>query len=91
MLVKEDGTTAKMATGMLLSIQSDDGNSMGCFVDATGNIIATGSYEVYYMLGTDGKLHAHFVNPNGYFLKGVQTINGQIVTFNAEGEMVGVQ
>ena len=89
-LVKEDGTTAKMATGMLLAIENADGTSVGCFVDATGKTIATGAYEVYYMLGTDGKLHAHFVNPQGYFMTGIQVINGQTVTFNAVGEMVSV-
>lgn len=89
-LVKEDGTTAKMATGMLLAIENADGTSIGCFVDATGKTIATGAFEVYYMLGTDGKLHAHFVNPQGYFMTGIQVINGQTVTFNAVGEMVSV-
>lgn len=89
-LVKEDGTTAKMAPGMLLVIENADGTSIGCFVDANGKIIATGAYEVYYMLGTDGKLHAHFVNPQGYFMTGIQVINGQTVTFNAVGEMVSV-
>lgn len=89
-LVKEDGTTAKMATGMLLSIENADGTSVGCFVDATGKTIATGAFEVYYMLGTDGKLHAHFVNPQGYFMTGIQVINGQTVTFSAVGEMVSV-
>ena len=89
-LVKEDGTTAKMATGMLLSIENADGTSVGCFVDATGKTIATGNFEVYYMLGIDGKLHAHFVNPQGYFMTGIQVINGQTVTFNAVGEMVSV-
>ena len=89
-LVKEDGTTAKMATGMLLSIENADGTSVGCFVDATGKTIATGAFEVYYMLGTDGELHAHFVNPQGYFMTGIQVINGQTVTFNAVGEMVSV-
>ena len=89
-LVKEDGTIAKMATGMLLAIENADGTSVGCFVDETGKTIATGAFEVYYMLGTDGKLHAHFVNPQGYFLTGIQVINGQTVTFNAAGEMVSV-
>ena len=89
-LVKEDGTTAKMATGMLLAIENADGTSVGCFVDATGKTIATGAFEVYYMLGTDGKLHAHFVNPQGYFMTGIQVINGKTVTFNATGEMVSV-
>ena len=89
-LVKEDGTAAKMATGMLLAIENADGTSVGCFVDATGKTIATGAFEVYYMLGTDGKLHAHFVNPQGYFMTGIQVINGQTVTFNAVGEMVSV-
>lgn len=89
-LVKEDGTTAKMATGMLLAIENADGTSVGCFVDATGKTVATGAFEVYYMLGTDGKLHAHFVNPQGYFMTGIQVINGQTVTFNAVGEMVSV-
>lgn len=89
-LVNEDGTTAKMATGMLLAIENADGTSVGCFVDATGKTIATGAFEVYYMLGTDGKLHAHFVNPQGYFMTGIQVINGMTVTFNATGEMVSV-
>lgn len=89
-LVKEDGTTAKMATGMLLAIENADGTSVGCFVDATGKTIATGAFEVYYMLGTDGKLHAHFVNPQGYFMTGIQVINGMTVTFNTVGEMVSV-
>ena len=89
-LVKVDGTTAKMAPGMLLVIENADGTSIGCFVDANGKIIATGAYEVYYMLGTDGKLHAHFVNPQGYFMTGIQVINGMTVTFNAAGEMVSV-
>lgn len=89
-LVKEDGTTAKIAPGMLLSIENADGTSVGCFMDATGKTIATGNFEVYYMLGTDGKLHAHFVNPQGYFMTGIQVINGMTVTFNATGEMVSV-
>lgn len=89
-LIKEDGTTAKMAPGMLLVIENADGTSIGCFVDANGKIIATGAYEVYYMLGTDGKLHAHFVNPQGYCMTGIQVINGMTVTFNAAGEMVSV-
>ena len=89
-LVKVDGTTAKMAPGMLLVIENADGTSIGCFVDANGKIIATGAYEVYYMLGTDGKLHAHFVNPQGYCMTGIQVINGMTVTFNAAGEMVSV-
>ena len=89
-LVKEDGTTAKMATGMLLTIENADGTSVGCFVDETGKTIATGAFEVYYMLGTDGKLHAHFVNPQGYFMTGIQLVNGQTVTFNVLGEMVSV-
>ena len=87
-LVKVDGTTAKMAP--LLVIENADGTSIGCFVDANGKIIATGAYEVYYMLGTDGKLHAHFVNPQGYCMTGIQVINGMTVTFNAAGEMVSV-
>lgn len=89
-LVKVDGTTAKMAPGMLLVIENADGTSIGCFVDANGKIIATGAYEVYYMLGTDGKFHAHFVNPQGYCMTGIQVINGMTVTFNAAGEMVSV-
>ena len=79
-----------MAPGMLLSIENADGTSVGCFMDATGKTIATGNFEVYYMLGTDGKLHAHFVNPQGYFMTGIQVINGMTVTFNAIGEMVSV-
>lgn len=89
-LVKLDGTTTKMAPGMLLAIENADGTSIGCFVDANGKIIATGAFEVYYLLGTDGKLHAHFADPQGYFMTGVQVINGQTVTFNALGEMVSV-
>lgn len=89
-LVKVDGTTAKMAPGMLLVIENADGTSIGCFVDTNGKIIATGAFEVYYMLGTDGKLHAHFVDPQGYFMTGIQVINGMTVTFNALGEMVSV-
>lgn len=79
-----------MTPGMLLVIENADGTSIGCFVDANGKIIATGAYEVYYMLGTDGKLHAHFVNPQGYCIIGIQVINGMTVTFNALGEMVSV-
>ena len=67
-----------------------NGTSVVGFVDVTGKPIATGAFEVYYMLGTDGKLHAHFVNPQGYFMTGIQVINGQTVTFNAVGEMVSV-
>lgn len=91
-LVKEDGTTAKMAPGTLLCIRTNEGLTLGCFVDeeGDGHVIATGRNEVYYLLGTDGKLHAHFVDAQGYFLTGIQVINGHTVTFNAEGEMVSV-
>lgn len=89
-LVKVDGTTAKMTPGMLLAIENADGTSLGCFVDANGKIIATGAFEVYYLLGTDGKLHAHFVDPQGYFMTSIHVINGMTITFNAVGEMVSV-
>lgn len=91
-LVKEDGTTAKMAPGTLLCIKTTEGLTLGCFVDeeGDGHVIATGRNEVYYLLGTDGKLHAHFVDAQGYFMTGIQVINGHTVTFNAEGEMVSV-
>lgn len=91
-LVKEDGTTAKMAPGTLLCIKTNEGLTLGCFVDeeGDGHVIATGRNEVYYLLGTDGKLHAHFVDAQGYFMTGIQVINGYTVTFNAEGEMVSI-
>ncbi|ETP73058.1 hypothetical protein UYO_0941 [Lachnospiraceae bacterium JC7] len=95
--VSADGTTVTTVSGEtfavtsapVLVITSENGQSMGCFVDPqTGAPVATGKTEVYYQLGADGQLHAHWVNPQGFFYTGTVDINGQMFTFNEEGIMI---
>ncbi|WP_036607576.1 hypothetical protein [Oribacterium sp. P6A1] len=83
------GETFAVTSAPVLVITSENGQSMGCFVDPqTGAPVATGKTEVYYQLGEDGQLHAHWVNPQGFFYTGTVEINGQMFTFNEEGIMV---
>lgn len=95
--VSADGTTVTTVSGEtfavtsapVLVITSESGQSMGCFVDPqTGAPVATGKTEVYYQLGEDGQLHAHWVDPQGFFYTGSVEINGQMFTFNEEGIMI---
>lgn len=96
--VSADGTTVTTENGQVVTlttapvyIVSTNGQSIGCFINPETNApIATGQTEVYYELGEDGQLHAHWVDPNGYFYTGTVEMNGQMVTFDNEGIMINV-
>ncbi|WP_352397915.1 hypothetical protein [[Clostridium] aminophilum] len=84
----EDGRTFSVISAPSLMI-TENGVTRGYFLNADGmGPIATGKTEVYYCLGEDGQLHAHWVDPNGYFYVGTVEIDGQTHTFNDEGEEV---
>ncbi|WP_352397914.1 hypothetical protein [[Clostridium] aminophilum] len=84
----EDGRTFAVISAPSLMI-TENGVTRGYFLNADGTgPIATGKTEVYYCLGEDGQLHAHWVDPNGYFYVGTVEIDGQTHTFNDEGEEV---
>ena len=84
----EDGCTFAVISAPSLMI-TENGVTRGYFLNADGTgPIATGKTEVYYCLGEDGQLHAHWVDPNGYFYVGTVEIDGQTHTFNDEGEEV---
>ncbi len=81
----ENGETYSVTNAPILIITSSEYRG-GCFVDLnTGKPIATGETEVYYQLGEDGQLHAHWVDPNGFFYNGICYVNGQYCDFNNEG------
>ena len=85
-----DGVTYYVCSAPCYLITMADGSTIGCFLDpATGLPIATGTYMLYFQLGADGQMHAHWVNPAGFFVSGLQTINGITANFNAFGEMIG--
>ena len=88
-VVSADGTTTiAVSTAPILVIRKD-GVSLGCFVDpTTGKPVATGYTTMFYALGADGQLHLHFVNGQGFFLTGVQTVNGQVYNFDAQGQVI---
>jgi len=88
-VVSADGkTTIAVSTAPILVI-TKDGVSLGCFVDpTTGKPVATGYTTMFYALGADGQLHLHFVNGQGFFLTGVQTVNGQVYNFDAQGQVI---
>ncbi|MDT3843183.1 MAG: hypothetical protein LIV11_01180 [Bacillota bacterium] len=84
----EDGRTFSVISAPSLMI-TENGVTRGYFLSADGTgPIATGKTEVYYCLGEDGQLHAHWVDPNGYFYVGTVEIDGQTHTFNETGEEV---
>ncbi|SET20972.1 hypothetical protein SAMN04487771_10088 [[Clostridium] aminophilum] len=84
----EDGRTFSVISAPSLMI-TENGVTRGYFLNADGTgPIATGKTEVYYCLGEDGQLHAHWVDPNGYFYVGTVEIDGQTHTFNETGEEV---
>ena len=88
-VVSADGkTTIAVSTAPILVI-TKDGVSLGCFVNpTTGKPVATGYTTMFYALGADGQLHLHFVNGQGFFLTGVQTVNGQVYNFDAQGQVI---
>ncbi len=86
-----NGLTYPVLTSPMLVITNADGTTMGCFTDPmTGNPIATGTDMVYMCLGADGQMHAHWVNPAGFFYTGVVIMNGFTITFSETGEMISV-
>lgn len=75
---------------LTMFVMTQNGVTAGCFVDpATGKPYATGADTILYAYNTNGELVAHFIDANGFFYTGTRTINGQTVTFNSEGVMVG--
>ncbi|MGO4970888.1 hypothetical protein ACTQ56_02655 [[Clostridium] aminophilum] len=94
--VSADGSSVTLADGRTVSVISapillitENSVTRGYFLNAEGNgPLATGKTEIYYFLGEDGQLHAHWVDPNGYFYAGTVEIDGQTHTFNDEGEEV---
>lgn len=96
-VVSEDGTTIKTPTGNVfmityapMCIVTDvNGTTIGCFIDpATGQPISFGEDTVLMQIGMDGQMHAHFINPQGYFYVGMVTMNGSTFVFNEEGVMI---
>ena len=96
-VVSEDGTTIKtpegkvfMMTYATMCIVTDvNGASTGCFLNPeTGQPVAFGEDTVLMQLGLDGQVHAHFINPQGYFYTGTVTMNGSTFAFNEEGIMI---
>ncbi|WP_036608012.1 hypothetical protein [Oribacterium sp. P6A1] len=96
-VVSEDGATIKtpegkvfMMTYATMCIVTDvNGVSTGCFLNPeTGQPVAFGEDTVLMQLGLDGQVHAHFINPQGYFYTGTVTMNGSTFAFNEEGIMI---
>ncbi len=96
-VVSEDGTTIKtpegkvfMMTYATMCIVTDvNGASTGCFLNPeTGQPVAFGEDTVLVQLGLDGQVHAHFLNPQGYFYTGTVTMNRSTFAFNEEGIMI---
>ena len=87
-LTTPDGQTYPVSTAPMSIITAADGTTIGCFLDANGNPIATGTDMIYMQLGADGQMHAHFVNPAGFFYVGTVIMNGMSITFNEEGVML---
>lgn len=86
-----DGQVHAVTLAPMLVIKTGD-QSVGCFVDlATGAPLATGKTEVYYQLGADGQMYAHWVNPMGFFYTGTVVMNGHTITFNEQGVMIDVR
>ncbi|SFR81381.1 hypothetical protein [[Clostridium] aminophilum] len=86
----EDGRTFSVISAPSLMI-TENGVTRGYFLNADGTgPIATGKTEVYYCLGEDGQLHAHWVDPNGFFYTGTVVIDGKTYTFNEEGEVSNI-
>lgn len=86
-----DGQVHAVTQAPMLVIKTGD-QSVGCFVDlTTGAPLATGKTEVYYQLGADGQMYAHWVNPMGFFYTGTVVMNGHTITFNEQGVMIDVR
>ena len=86
-----DGQVHAVTQAPMLIIKTGD-QSVGCFVDlTTGAPLATGKIEVYYQLGADGQMYAHWVNPMGFFYTGTVVMNGHTITFNEQGVMIDVR
>lgn len=86
-----DGQVHAVTQAPMLVIKTGD-QSVGCFVDlTTGAPLATGKTEVYYQLGADGQMYAHWVNPMGFFYTGTVVMNGHTIEFNEQGVMIDVR
>lgn len=97
--VSSDGTKITTPDGQVYSVTNapmllvtENGKTKGCFYNAeTNSPITTGDMSVFYQLGEDGQLHAHWVGSNGYFYTGLVYIAGHMFTFDNEGIMLGVE
>ncbi|SFR79477.1 hypothetical protein [[Clostridium] aminophilum] len=73
-----------------ICVITENGVSQGFFVNPeTGLPLATGADATYWAYDANGNLVLHYVNAEGYFYTGTHVINGQTVTFNSEGVMLG--
>lgn len=72
-----------------VAILSDGNITVGYFMAADGQPLATGKTEVYQSFDENGNLVQRYVDANGFFLTGVQVINGVTVTLNDEGVVIG--
>ena len=89
-VVTENGQTFTLTTSPILIITSN-GQTVGYFVNPiTYTPIATGQTEIYYQLGEDGQLYAHWVDPLGFFYTGTVLLNGFSYTFNEEGILLSI-
>lgn len=93
--VSADGKTITLSSGGIgyvttaaMYVRTEaNGTSYGCFIDpATNKPVSYGFTAVVYSLGTDGKLHQSWLQPNGFFYTGVVTLNGYVINFSKYGE-----
>ncbi len=96
-VVSEDGSTIKTPDGKVykityapMCIVTDiNGGTVGCFLDPkTGQPVAFGEDTVLMQIGMDGQMHAHFINPQGYFYTGKVEMNGSVFMFSEDGIMI---
>lgn len=83
----KSGGVGYVTTATMYVRTEANGTTYGCFLDpVTSKPVSYGFTAVVYSLGTDGTLHASWIQPNGFFYTGVVTLNGYIINFSKYGE-----
>ncbi|MBE6004428.1 MAG: hypothetical protein E7232_10165 [Lachnospiraceae bacterium] len=88
-LTAPDGTVYPVTNAIMCIITDVNGATIGCFLDPeTGNPLTFDGAPAVMQLGIDGQMHAHYINPQGYFYTGTVEMNGGTFAFNEEGVMI---
>ena len=88
-LTAPDGTVYPVTNATMCIITYVNGTTIGCFLNPeTGAPLTFNGAPAVMQLGIDGQMHAHYINPQGYFYTGTVEMNGGTFAFNEAGVMI---